>query len=412
MSSKKTKKREDASRYFDIASKLFNLSGAINPDKPEQRLRCPICGERHCFDYFRDDAKFYCERCKFFDDIIGLVQKARKVSRNEACSIIKEVDAGLCVDEKLNDSIPTTAETIVPIDTVQELPTPENDIDDTVSEQNDENAAVGYSSHLDIETQMLLLDHIELSDDYKFRAQDDDATIESYADVLQQYCDDLEDGQSVKYPFPPIVVFRENDVHYVISGRHRFQAAKRTGITEMACTILTDRVEAIQEGLKSNRQHGLRLNNADKAHCIKLALNETDWSNRQVADLVGCSRQYVDKIAKKERPSSQDTVTGRDGKKYPSSVKRNEPVEDVEPVEDMPETAPPKTPSNQNEPIIDTLKAALNLPVDTQTRSDALLDVFVTIVADCFKNNQVRRAFLKTFQLESSEYGVRSLDAA
>ena len=94
----------------------------------------------------------------------------------------------------------------------------------------------------------------------------------------------------------------------------------------MACIVLTDRLEAIQEGLKSNR-HGLRLNNADKAHCIKLALGESNWSNRQIADLIGCSRQYVDKIAKKERPSSQGTVTGKDGKQYPAGGKRNEPVE-------------------------------------------------------------------------------------
>jgi hypothetical protein len=263
---------------------------------------------------------------------------------------------------------------------------------------------------------MIPLDHIELSDDYHFRAEDDDDTVEYYADILRQYCDDLTDGQSVTYPFPAIVVLSENDndVYYVISGRHRFQAAEEAGIEEMACIVLTDRIEAIQEGLKSNRQHGLRLNNADKAHCIKLALNELKWSNRRIADLVGCSRQYVDKIAKMTRSSSQEMVEGKDGKEYPAGgeskkTKKNTPAEDE--LEITAKTVSPKTPSNQNDPIIDKLQAALDLPVDTQKRSDALLGVFRMMVADCFEDTCVRRDFLQDIQKECAVYAVHPIEA-
>jgi len=417
MTTSKTKKRQEQNgikgRDFDIASKLFNLTDAKNPSEPEQRLRCPICGAKHCFDFNRESTTFHCEVCKFFGDLNELVQKARKVSRNEANDIIAEA-TGLCTDEKRNERIPATAVTEVPAVPV-EPPVPTNDPGDTVSEQNDGNTAGGYSSHLEVETQMIPLDQIELSDDYQFRVQDDEETIENYADILRQYCDDLEEDQSANYPFPSIKVLKENDdVYYVISGRHRYQAARKAGIEEMECVVLTDRIEAIQEGLRSNRQHGLRLNNADKAHCIKLALGELDWSNRQIADLVGCSRQYVDKIAKKERPSSQQKVVGKDCKKYPASVKRNEPMKDGEPVEEVPEIAPvtvlPKTLSNQNDPIIDKLQAALTLTVDTQKRSDALLGVFRMMV-DCFEDTLVRRDFLQDILEECAMYAVHPIEA-
>ena len=410
MTNSKKRKEQDGTklqagikgREFDIASKLFNLTDTKNPDQPEQRLHCPICGAKHCFDFNREYASFYCEGCRFMGDLTALVLKARKVSHNKAHEMIEKA-AGLCADEKLEDRISTTVVTDVPA----------NNTGDTKSEQIDDNTAGGYSSHLDAETQMIPLEHIELSDDYHFRAQDDEDTIESYADILRQYCDDLAEGQSVSYPFTAITVLNEqDDVYYVISGRHRFQAAEKAGIEEIACIVFTDRIEAIQEGLKSNRQHGLRLNNADIAHCIKLALNELKWSNRRIADLLGCSRQYVDKIAKTMRSSSQDMVIGKDGKEYPASgeckkTKKNSTEDEV--LEIAAQTVSSKTPSNQNDHIVDELQAALNLTVDTPKRSDALFDVFKTIVADCFKNNQVRRAFLQKVQQESSEYGVHPL---
>jgi hypothetical protein len=328
-------------------------------------------------------------------------------------------------------TVPTTTVTEVPVAPELEPPVPASVTDDTEPEPNDGDAAGCYSSNLDAETktQMIPLDQIELSDDYHFRVQDDENTIEDYTDTLQQYCNDLAAGQSPTYPFPPIVVLRENDVHYIISGRHRFQAATKTGIDEMACIVLTDRIDAIQEGLKSNRRHGLRLNNADKAHCIKLALSELKWSNNRIADLIGCSRQYVDKIAKKERPSSQDTVIGKDGKEYPAGGERNKTKEcktevelELEPeeseTEDVLETEPEtvleiapgsassKKASKKNDHIVDELKAALSLSVDTQQRSDAFFGVFKTVTADGFENNQVRRAFLEKVQEECSKYGV------
>jgi hypothetical protein len=315
----------------------------------------------------------------------------------------------LNMDTKLraDDTIPATlTEAIAP--TEQEPPVPVKDAGDTVFDQNEDNAAGGYGSHLNgAESRMIPLEQIKLSDDYQFRVKEDGGTIEDYADIFRQYRDDLAAGQSATYPFPAIVVLRENDdVYYVVSGRHRFQAATKAGIKEMACIVLTDRIEAIQEGLKSNRQHGLRLNKEDKALCIKLAINELDWSNRRIADLVGCSRQYVDKI-KKEQPNLQNTVKGKDGKEYPAGgvCKTRANKAGLLP-EITPEIAPPTTPSNQNDLTIDALKAAFDLNVDCPKRSDALLDVFTMIAANGFGNNKVRREYLQNVLRVCSEYGV------
>jgi hypothetical protein len=112
----------------------------------------------------------------------------------------------------------------------------------------------------------------------------------------------------------------------------------------------------------------------------------------------------VAKIAKNERPNSQGKVNGKDGMNYPARGKRNDIVEDVQ------ETVLHKTLPTQYDHILTTLKAALDLTVDTQERSDALLHVIATIFSGCFDDRLVRRDFLQSVVNECAVYAVHPIE--
>jgi len=219
------------------------------------------------------------------------------------------------------------------------------------------------SSHLvaSKEVQKIPLEQITLTDEYRFRVQDNEKKIDEYAESYRQYLDDkTADEESAQYPFDPIHLIRENGTHHVVDGRHRFQAAKKTGLKEMPCIVLTDRSEAIQVGLGSNR-HGLPLNDGDKAKCIRIAVTEfSEWSNRRIANLIGCSSRYVDRIVKKENlRSDTHAVKGKDGKKYP--VKPVQPKENVAPV---PEPSAPEPAVTESDTV------SVTSPADSPGLSD------------------------------------------
>jgi len=437
MTTSKAKKRKEQEgtklqagikgREFDLASKLFNLTDAKNPSKPEQRLRCPSCGAKHCFDFNREDATFYCEGCKFFGDLTELVQKAREVSRNEAHDIIAEA-AGLRADEKRDDRIPATVATDAPAVPVQEPPVPANNSSDTVSEQSDANKSGVHSTQLASGgIEMIALENLVLSNDYLFRVQDDADTIERYAEIISQYLEELAAGKAVQFPFPPLDVLLENGEYSVTSGRHRLQAAQKAGMTELPCIVLTDPVEAIQVGLKSNSQHGLPLNKQDKLRCIKIAVDLSNthslgWSTRKIGELVGCTHGYVASVIRNEGlRTDADVVIGNDGK--PQPARKTQPArknraqsaqtkEDATDETNGSETLAPAMPPNLKEfsslkeRVLAELENELELPISTPDQTDELLGVFRMMIYKCFDDTKIRGDFLRNILEECAVYAV------
>ena len=169
------------------------------------------------------------------------------------------------------------------------------------------------------ETKKIILSQIATDEKYCFRVKVDAQTVAEYAELYEQYLDDSTKENSATFPLGAITVLREGDDKFiVVAGRLRFEAAKKANLAEMPCIVLTDAREAIRVGLESNR-HGLALNSKDKAHCIKIAVVEFggEMSNRGIANLIGCSSRYVDKVVKegKLRAGTQ-LVRGGDGKMY------------------------------------------------------------------------------------------------
>ena len=267
------------------------------------------------------------------------------------------------------------------------------------------------------EAQMIALAEINLTDEYRFRVRDDDNTIDHYAEIWQQYLDDIAtDRESALSPFEAIVVLLQEDGTYiVIAGRHRFQAAQKVGLKEIPCIVLTDRQEAIRIGLESNRHHGLQLNDGDKKHCIKIAVATLSdkFSNRMIADIIGCSSGLVNKVVKKYQLRTDAQLTeGKDGRMRSAPKKRSKPVQSqgdattdtgtpvspitapsVEPpacteqgesTQGNPSEEVPETPSIPIDRILNELKIALELPQADKQRAKAIIDVITTIAADCF----------------------------
>jgi len=90
------------------------------------------------------------------------------------------------------------------------------------------------------------------------------------------------------------------------------------------------------------------------------------------------------------------------------TVEHTEDAADILPVQEGPPSKAPTTLSNLKDRLVGELTNALDLPVDSQQRSDALRDFHKTVFADCFVDNKVRRDFLQNMLTEAAEYGVRA----
>jgi hypothetical protein len=303
---------------------------------------------------------------------------------------------------------------------------------------------------------MIAVADIKLSKDYCFRTEDCAATVTHYAEIVRQYLDDTKTGEAIPYPFPAIYVLRQVDGTFVVvAGRHRFLAAKDAGLETIECIVLNDRKEAIRIGLESNRHHGLRLNEGDMARCIKIAVAEfSEWSNRRIADIIGCNSRYVDRIVKKSQlRTGTHVVEGKDGKQYSVQKKCNKATQ---PQVDTPDktTAPDPsaavsetgTPTSQCEsgkpvqpqedtvnvtdvtvpPVVESVAEPTTVPVppiaelveldkltqriieliaplDTSMQSDALRRVFKKTTEVCFVRAKLKRAHLVAVKSDIDE---------
>ena len=135
-------------------------------------------------------------------------------------------------------------------------------------------------------------------------------------EIVEDYAERLQAGDR----FPPIVVFEDDDeALHLADGFHRLEAYKRLSRSRIdACVKAGTRDEALWYALGANRTHGQRLSPGDKKRAVQLAL--TTWpekSQRQIAQQIGCSQQYVG-IVRQEMKDLPDRTVGRDGKSYPA----------------------------------------------------------------------------------------------
>ena len=116
--------------------------------------------------------------------------------------------------------------------------------------------------------------------------------------------------------FPPVLVFDDGEKLILADGFHRHAAAVKEGRGHILAEIRKGtRSDAVRAALSANSHHGLRLSNADKRRCVRLALEEFGkLSDRQVADVCGISHPFVGKVRRQLETVSSSPRLGKDGK--------------------------------------------------------------------------------------------------
>jgi len=263
-------------------------------------------------------------------------------------------------------------------------------------------------------SQAIATGQLILTDDFRFRIEDDESTIGDYEEVYKQYRDDRELSKSLRCPLGAITVLCEGEGRYVVvAGRLRFLAAQRAGLETLQCVVVTDREEAIRIGLEDNR-HGLPLTGQDRAKCIRIAITRlSGLSNRRIAAMIGCAPRTVDGIVTKYKlRSDTPLVEGLDGKGYRQKKGRKAPkaekatagtpdlavVDNGSETDDASQTAAVKATSDRP---FDKVRAILEpTPTDDRQRVHTYLDIVKDIVAEGFSEESSRQEFLKSLKAE------------
>ncbi len=166
-------------------------------------------------------------------------------------------------------------------------------------------------------TQELSLDSINVYGGTQARVTTNDDAIASYADEMSQGA-----------VFPPISVYFDGTTYWLADGFHRYLAAKRLERAAILAEVEPGgRSDALRHALGANATNGVYRNNADKRNAVEIALEEwPDLANPVIAEICKVSAELVrrarSQLVQSGRLQSPDTVTGRDGKSYPSQIER------------------------------------------------------------------------------------------
>ena len=168
----------------------------------------------------------------------------------------------------------------------------------------------------------------------QIRAGMDDPTVSRYEELIAEGRD-----------LGQLTVWEAEGAHILIDGFHRMTALQRVGAIDAVCKpFCGTKAEALIAACLCNSRHGLHLSSADRRSAIKALVEaQSDLSNASIAEAVGCSDHSVKAVRESLGPGSQSArVRGKDGKSYPSTVKRQprgEP-EEKEPGEKEPPPDP------------------------------------------------------------------------
>lgn len=166
-------------------------------------------------------------------------------------------------------------------------------------------------------TQELSLDSINVYGGTQARVTTNDDAIASYADEMSQGA-----------VFPPIVVYFDGATHWLADGFHRYLAAKRLDRPAIIADVQPGgRTDALRHALGANATNGVYRNNLDKRNAVEIALEEwPDLANPVLAEICKVSVELVRRtrtqLTQSGKLQAGGTVTGRDGKSYPSQIER------------------------------------------------------------------------------------------
>lgn len=157
-------------------------------------------------------------------------------------------------------------------------------------------------------------------------------------DAVADYAEAIERDERL----PPVTVFWDGKTHWLADGFHRVAAHERVGRTHVSCQVQDgSRDDAAWYALGANKPNGMRLNNADKARAVSLALRlHPERSNRLIALHIGVSDHTVARRRAELEPGAPNAHVvkrvGNDGKSYRYAAEPPPVVEDPHDDDDMP----------------------------------------------------------------------------
>jgi hypothetical protein len=231
---------------------------------------------------------------------------------------------------------------------------------------------------------MLPLATIRTDGGTQSREQLSEETVADYAEAMQA-------GAG----FPPIVVFHDGSTPWLADGFHRLFAARKAGLNQLPADVRQGtRTDAIWYAIGANKANGQRPSRGDVKHAVLLALKTwPEKTLREIGGQIGCSFTYVGVVKRElytsaQLPDAPATVTGRDGKTYPTSKPRQSCAEAQYQPEAQPMTqpsaaqAPPQPKREIPQPRGVALGYAMKaisflqqIPPDDALRDEALDDV-------------------------------------
>ncbi len=149
-----------------------------------------------------------------------------------------------------------------------------------------------------------------------------------HKDVIDAYAEDIKNGAK----FPPIDVFCEEGAErWILSdGFHRLYSHIHAEKEHIEVEVHVGGMhEALMHALSANRTHGLRRSNADKINGVKLALKDAEISQhtqQEIADLVGVTRETVNRISRRQTLDDNDGVDGSPGKPEANKPENQRPT--------------------------------------------------------------------------------------
>jgi len=187
-----------------------------------------------------------------------------------------------------------------------------------------------------METVEIAVVEIQQNDTFRCRMENDNATVEKYAERFKEYKEAKDNGENHPYPFTPIRVWENEGTHVLLGGYHRIDAAKKAGLDKILAEIVRgSEDEAFTIAMTDNRSHGLQMSRGDLKYAIeKIVVRFTKDSEEGlvgvspgvVADMLGCSRGYasevVGKLVAEGKVPNVEKWQGLDGKTYKVRTKR------------------------------------------------------------------------------------------
>lgn len=130
------------------------------------------------------------------------------------------------------------------------------------------------------------------------RAVVDYATVEEYADAMQNGAE-----------FPPVIVFYDGSEYWLADGFHRVHASMTAGFEEVFADVRQGtRRDAVLYSVGANAVHGMRRTNADKRRAVRTLLEDEEWakwSNNKIAQQCAVSLDTVNRMRREIVPLNE-----------------------------------------------------------------------------------------------------------